>query len=77
MHAPKNGFFYVIDRTNGEFISAQNHVPVTWTTGIDRAATLAATAGESDEREYRHPSSNTHRSTSHPVDSASNRKRAS
>jgi quinohemoprotein ethanol dehydrogenase len=35
MHAPKNGFFYVIDRTNGQFISAQNHVPVTWTTGID------------------------------------------
>jgi len=35
MHAPKNGFFYVIDRTNGKFISAQNHVPVTWTTGID------------------------------------------
>lgn len=35
MHAPKNGFFYVIDRTNGEFISARNHVPVTWTTGID------------------------------------------
>ncbi len=35
MHAPKNGFFYVIDRTNGQFISAKNHVPVTWTTGID------------------------------------------
>ncbi len=37
MHAPKNGFFYVIDRTNGQFISARNHVPVTWTTGIDPA----------------------------------------
>ena len=35
MHAPKNGFFYVIDRTNGQFISAKNHVPVTWTTGFD------------------------------------------
>lgn len=35
LHAPKNGFFYVIDRTNGQFISAKNHVPVTWTTGID------------------------------------------
>jgi quinohemoprotein ethanol dehydrogenase len=35
LHAPKNGFFYVIDRTNGQFISARNHVPVTWTTGID------------------------------------------
>ncbi|MET0280421.1 MAG: c-type cytochrome [Steroidobacteraceae bacterium] len=35
MQAPKNGFFYVIDRTNGKFISAKNHVPVNWTTGID------------------------------------------
>jgi quinohemoprotein ethanol dehydrogenase len=35
MHAPKNGFFYVLDRTNGKFISAKNHVPVNWTTGID------------------------------------------
>jgi len=36
MQAPKNGFFYVIDRTNGEFISAEAYVPVTWATGIDR-----------------------------------------
>ena len=36
MQAPKNGFFYVIDRTNGEFISAEGYVPVTWATGIDR-----------------------------------------
>ncbi len=35
MQAPKNGFFYVIDRTNGEFISAENYVPVTWATHID------------------------------------------
>ena len=35
MHAPKNGFFYVIDRTNGQFIHAKNHVPVTWTNGLD------------------------------------------
>lgn len=37
MQAPKNGFFYVIDRTNGEFISAENYVPVTWASGIDPA----------------------------------------
>ena len=36
MHAPKNGYFYVIDRTNGQFISAKNHVPVNWNTGFDR-----------------------------------------
>ena len=30
MQAPKNGFFYVIDRTDGEFISAAPYVKVTW-----------------------------------------------
>ena len=35
MHAPKNGFFFVIDRTNGEFISADNFVAVNWATGYD------------------------------------------
>ena len=37
MQAPKNGFFYVLDRTNGEFISADNYVPVTWASEIDPA----------------------------------------
>jgi quinohemoprotein ethanol dehydrogenase len=37
MHAPKNGFFYVLDRITGKVISAKNYVPVTWTTGIDLA----------------------------------------
>jgi quinohemoprotein ethanol dehydrogenase len=35
MQAPKNGFFYVLDRATGEFISARNYVNVTWTTGLD------------------------------------------
>jgi len=35
MQAPKNGFFYVIDRTNGEFISGNNYVPVNWASGLD------------------------------------------
>ena len=35
MQAPKNGFFYVIDRTNGEFITAEAYVPVTWATHVD------------------------------------------
>lgn len=35
MQAPKNGFFYVIDRKNGQLISAKNFVPVSWATGID------------------------------------------
>ncbi len=36
MQAPKNGFFYVIDRRTGEFISANNFVPVNWAKGIDK-----------------------------------------
>ncbi|MFT5923880.1 MAG: quinohemoprotein ethanol dehydrogenase [Paraglaciecola sp.] len=36
MQAPKNGFFYVIDRATGAFISAKNFVPVTWATHIDQ-----------------------------------------
>jgi quinohemoprotein ethanol dehydrogenase len=35
LHAPKNGFFFVIDRTNGRFISAKNFVDVNWATGYD------------------------------------------
>lgn len=36
MHAPKNGFFFVVDRTNGKFISAKNFVDVNWATGYDK-----------------------------------------
>ena len=35
LHAPKNGFFFVIDRTNGQFISAKNFVKVNWASGYD------------------------------------------
>ncbi len=35
MQAPKNGFFYVIDRKTGEFISADNYTKVTWAVGIN------------------------------------------
>ncbi len=35
MQAPKNGFFYVIDRATGEFISAEPYVAVNWASGID------------------------------------------
>jgi len=35
LHAPKNGFFYVIDRKDGKLISAKPIVPMTWATGID------------------------------------------
>jgi quinohemoprotein ethanol dehydrogenase len=35
MHAPKNGFFYVLDRATGKVLSANNYVPVNWASGID------------------------------------------
>jgi alcohol dehydrogenase (cytochrome c) len=36
VHAGKNGFLYVLDRTNGEFINAFKYVDyVTWTSGLD------------------------------------------
>ena len=37
MQAPKNGFFYVIDRTNGKLISAQPYAPQNWAERIDLA----------------------------------------
>lgn len=35
MQAPKNGFFYVLDRETGELISAEPFVPVTWASHVD------------------------------------------
>jgi PQQ-dependent dehydrogenase (methanol/ethanol family) len=36
MQAPKNGFFYVLDRTNGKLISAEKFAEATWASAIDR-----------------------------------------
>ncbi|MBI1339373.1 PQQ-dependent dehydrogenase, methanol/ethanol family [bacterium] len=35
MQAPKNGFFYVLDRATGELLSADMFQPVNWATGVD------------------------------------------
>jgi quinohemoprotein ethanol dehydrogenase len=35
MQAPKNGFFFVLDRESGEFISAEKYVTVTWASHVD------------------------------------------
>ncbi|HEX4278704.1 MAG TPA: PQQ-dependent dehydrogenase, methanol/ethanol family [Bryobacteraceae bacterium] len=37
MQANKNGFYYVIDRTNGKFISGQPWVQVNWAKGLNEA----------------------------------------
>ena len=35
MQAPKNGFFFLVDRVTGEFLSAEPYANVTWATGYD------------------------------------------
>jgi PQQ-dependent dehydrogenase (methanol/ethanol family) len=35
MQAPKNGFFYVLDRVSGELLSAEKFAKVTWASHID------------------------------------------
>jgi quinohemoprotein ethanol dehydrogenase len=35
MQAPKNGFFYVLDRETGELVSAEKYVNVTWASHVD------------------------------------------
>ncbi|MDX2033250.1 MAG: PQQ-dependent dehydrogenase, methanol/ethanol family [Blastocatellia bacterium] len=37
MQAPKNGFYYVLDRATGELLSAEPYVTVTWAKGVDKA----------------------------------------
>ena len=35
MQAPKNGFFYVLDRVSGQLLSADKFAPVTWADHVD------------------------------------------
>ncbi len=37
LHAPKNGFFYVIDRADGRLLSAEKFAKVTWAERVDLA----------------------------------------
>src|ERR1700730_14972384 len=53
LHAPKNGFFFVIDRTNGRFISAKNFVDVNWATGYDAdGRPIEVTAARSPDQSF-------------------------
>jgi quinohemoprotein ethanol dehydrogenase len=50
VHAPKNGFFYVLDRTNGKFISAKNFVNQNWAYAIDpNGRPIVTRQGENDK----------------------------
>ncbi|AOX21060.1 PQQ-dependent dehydrogenase, methanol/ethanol family [Kozakia baliensis] len=35
VHAPKNGFFYILDAKTGEFLSGKNYVYENWAKGLD------------------------------------------
>jgi len=35
MHAPKNGYFYLLDAKTGEFLSARPFAPLNWASGLD------------------------------------------
>jgi len=38
MQAPKNGFFYVLDRKTGELLSAEKYTAVSWASRVDRGS---------------------------------------
>ena len=54
MHAPKDGFFYVLDRATGELISAKNFVPNTWASHVDLKTGRPAINPESFVKEKPH-----------------------
>ena len=48
MQAPKNGFFYVLDRATGELLSAGKYVRVNWATHIDQQTGRPVFTGQGD-----------------------------
>ena len=48
LQAPKNGFFYVIDRTSGELLSAEPYVPVNWASHVDPSTGRPLETAQSD-----------------------------
>ena len=55
MQAPKNGFFYVLDRTNGKFISGKPYTKQNWAKGLDENGRPI----EEDYARYKDPTKNT------------------
>jgi PQQ-dependent dehydrogenase (methanol/ethanol family) len=48
MQAPKNGFFYVLDRSDGELLRAHPYTAVTWATHVDMESGRPVEAPEQD-----------------------------
>ena len=48
MQAPKNGFFYVLDRATGELISAEKLGPINWASHVDMKTGRPVETGKGD-----------------------------
>lgn len=48
MQAPKNGFFYVLDRATGELLSAEKYATANWATHVDKSTGKAVLAEQAD-----------------------------
>lgn len=53
LQAPKNGFFYVLDRVTGELISAEPYVKINWATHVDMATGRPVETAEQYENEMK------------------------
>jgi quinohemoprotein ethanol dehydrogenase len=51
MQAPKNGFFYVLDRATGELLSAKKYASVSWASHVDPANGRPVETGRGDWHE--------------------------
>jgi quinohemoprotein ethanol dehydrogenase len=51
MQAPKNGFFYVLDRATGELLSAEPYASVSWASHVDRATGRPVETGRAEWHE--------------------------
>jgi quinohemoprotein ethanol dehydrogenase len=48
LQAPKDGFFYVLDRISGRLLSAEPYVPVTWASRVERKTGRPSITGRGD-----------------------------
>ncbi|HEY0683331.1 MAG TPA: PQQ-dependent dehydrogenase, methanol/ethanol family [Steroidobacter sp.] len=48
LQAPKNGFFYVLDRASGELLSAEKYVNVNWASHVDLKTGRPVLTGQGD-----------------------------
>ena len=52
MQAPKNGFFYVLDRTSGQLLSAEPFTHITWASHVDKTSGRPVETKYADYQNY-------------------------